>query len=159
MQIVNLADQIMSSLFRLPLLAALVSLALPGFAEQPRVATVNAARAFEAYWITAEERAKIAETRAALKKDPRLDLIKLTRVELLDLRNGVRDDSLPDEQREEFFRKFQMKAHELRSLQRDTVQHIELKSKEIDADMVKKTRELLATVRSAIEAIAQKGRL
>ncbi len=161
MQIVKLAVRMPQGLFPLPRLLLLGSVALglmlPATAGKPKFAVVDVTRAFEAYHLAAEEKARIVADRSKLKKDPRLEKIKLTRVELLDLRNNVRDGTLSEAEREEYFRKFQMKAYELRALQRDTVQNLEEQSKNIDADMVKKTRHLLGEVHAAIRKVSLEG--
>ncbi len=145
---------------RLLLPAILVlSLSLPASGEKPRFAVVDVAKAFEAYHVTQEEKEKNNNNaaRAELKKDKRLEQIKLTRVELLDLRENVRDTTLSEAQREEYFRKFQIKAHELRSLQRDTLNYLAEQKRIIDTAMVDKTKELLETIRSVVREISEEG--
>ena len=132
-------------------------LSLPLLAERPKFAVVNVTQAFEAYHLSVEEHARTRAAREELKKDKRLERIKLTRVELLDLRNNVRDATLPEAQRQEYFRKFQMKAHELRSLQRDTIHHLDEQNKTIDEAMVKKTRVLLEAVRAVVQNLGEEG--
>lgn len=161
MQKINIALRMHHRVFprpRLPLSAILaLSLSLPALAEKPKFAVVDVAKAFEAYHVTLEEKEKNKAARAELKKDKRLEQIKLTRVELLDLRENVRDTTLAEAQREEYFRKFQIKAHELRSLQRDTLNYLAEQNRIIDTAMVDKTKELLETIRSVVREIGEQG--
>lgn len=140
-----------------PAFLLLLGLALPSAAQKPNFATVDISRAFEAYHITVAEREKIRQARAELKRDPRLEKIKLLEVELLDLRDRVRDTTLTDSERQNHFRKFQIKAQDLRALQRATIEHLDEQARIIDEGMVKKTRHLLGEIRAAVQKLALEG--
>ncbi len=147
----------MAVILRIFLLAAFAMPVLvpPLEAEKPRFAVVNVPQAFDAYYVTRQEKEKVGEARAKLGKDPRIEQIKLTRFELLELRDQARDKSLSESVRDDYFRKFQIKAHELSSLQRDAANYIEEQTRIIDEAMVKKTKELLGVVRARVEEIAE----
>lgn len=140
----------------IPLLAAF-GLATSAFAGKPKFAIVDVTRAFEAYHVTVLEKENIEKARAALQNDPRFEKIKLLKVELLDLRDDVRDTTRSHDEREQAFREFQIKDRDLRVLQRETSEHIAEQARIIDTAMVKKTRHLLGEVRAAIQKIAQEG--
>lgn len=131
-----------------------LGLAATLMAEKPRIATFDAAVAFESYHVAKAERTKVGEAKKKLASDPRVEQLKLTRVELLELRDKVRDTSLPEDARQEYFRKFQMKAHELNSLRRDITNSREEQTKAIDEAMVKKTKELLGTINATVQKVA-----
>jgi len=137
--------------------AAGLGLTAPLPAAKPRIATFDAPRAFEEYYVALAEKEKVAAAKKKLAKDPRLEQLKLTRVELLELRDKVRDTSLPEEARQEYFQKFQMKAHELNALRRDINNFREEETRKIDEAMVLRTKELLYVIRSTVRKIAEEG--
>jgi Skp family chaperone for outer membrane proteins len=123
----------------------------------PRIATVDATKLFADYSVTRQAQEKLKTEREALKDDPRLKVINQTIAELGELRSQIRNEDLPEESREDYYRKFQMKAHELRSLQRDTLQHLEDQKEELNARMVGRTREILAEIQVVIREYAEKN--
>lgn len=138
--------------------AILLVALLPASAEKPRVAIVDAQRAFTEYYATKSAHAKLAKAKLALKEDKRLPVIAATEKELQELRNKVRDTSLIEEQREQAFKQSEMKAHELRSLQRDTKQHMEAEQKKLNKLLVTVTRKLQANVQTVIDQVATAGK-
>lgn len=126
----------------------------PLSAAMPRVATVDASILFKGYHRTKTEQTKLAEAKLKLQKDPRLAVIKQIRQELQELRNEVRSTSNSELDREEFFRKFQMKSHELRSLQRDTTQQLEVRQKELNRRLVEMSKALLAEIQAKVQQVA-----
>ena len=79
MQTVNIALRIMSLVPRLLLSTiAVLGLALTASANKPKFATADAAKAFEAYYITKTEKAEIRKARTKLKHDPRLETMART---------------------------------------------------------------------------------
>lgn len=140
----------------LRLICAAVWLAalLPLGAEPPRMATVDASVLFKRYHRTQTEQTKLAEAKAKLSEDPRLAVIKKIRSELRELRDEIRNTTNSEYDREEFFRQFQMKSHELRSLQRDTSQHLETRKKDLDRRLVKISKALLAEIHATIQRVA-----
>lgn len=127
---------------------------LPVVAGKPRIATVDASSLFTGYYKTKTEQTKLAEAKLKLQGDPRLALIKQLSAELKELRGQVRNTNRSDREREEYFRKFQMKTHELRSLRRDTTQHLEAKQKELNARLVTMSQALLAEIQAVIQKVA-----
>ena len=134
-----------------------LSAAVAARADTARIATFDAPRAFEAFHQAQAERAKFAEARQKTRSDERSEQLKLTRVELYELRDKVRDTSLPEDSRQEYFRKFQMKAHELNSLQRDINTYRQEQSRLIDEAMLKMTKHLLGIIRATVRDIAAAG--
>jgi len=137
-----------TSLLLLPLLPA---------AAKPKVAVVDAQRAFTEYFATKSTHKKLAEAKLALQNDKRLPVIAATEKELQDLRNKVRDTTLTEEQREHFFKESEMKAHELRSLQRDTQKFLESEKQKMNQLLVSVTRKLQANVQTVIDQVAKAG--
>lgn len=143
-------------------LRSLLSLALVLFlsggsrAEKPKFAVVDVSKAFEAYYVTIEEKSNIQDARDELKRDPRLEKIKLIKVELQELRDKVRDSTFTETERRDYFRQFQIKTQDLRALQRATVEHIDEQARVIDEAMVKRTRQLLGEVREVVQRLAAK---
>lgn len=140
----------------LPLLFLLTL--LPSVAEKPRVAIVDAQRAFSAYYATRNAHQKLADAKLALQDDQRLPLIKATEEELEALQQRARDSELSANQREQAAKKAEMKAHELRSLQRDLQQFLDSEQKKMNALLVSATRKIQANVQSVIEQVAQAGK-
>lgn len=126
-------------------------------AQKPRIATVDASELFAKYYRTATEKAKLAEEQKKIAHDPRTAVIARTINELRDLEKQVRNSSNSEDSREEFFRKFQMKSHELRSLQRDTTQHRQDRQKEINRKLVSISKILLSEVQSTVQHVAAAG--
>jgi Skp family chaperone for outer membrane proteins len=148
----------MSPLPKLLLAAsAVLGLALPAFAEKPKFAVVDITRAFEAYHVTILEKEKIRESRAALKRDPRLEKIKLMELELVELRDKVRDVTLSEGERQLHYREFHLKDQDLRKLQRDAREDLSERSRTIDVAMVHKTRHLLGEVRAVVQKVSEEG--
>ena len=123
-------------------------------AGMPRVAPVDASVLFKGYHRTKTEQTKLAEAKLQLQEDPRLAVIKQIRQELHELRNEVRNTSNSELDREDFFRKFQMKSHELRSLQRDTTQRLEDRQKELNRRLVEMSKALLAEIHAKVQQVA-----
>lgn len=141
---------------RIPALALVVSTALaaPSLAG-PKIATVDVNKLFSSYEVTKEAQAKLDQQREALRNDPRLKVINETIEELKKLRSEIRDEDLPEASRENYFRTFQMKSHELRSLQRDTLQHLEDQKRELNLQMVARTKEILAEISGVIASVGK----
>ena len=127
---------------------------LPLAAGKPRVATVDATTLFLEYHRTKTEQTKLAEAKLKLQGDPRLAVIKEIGLELRDLRTQARNTNNSEHAREDAFRKFQMKSHELRSLQRDTTQHLEARQKELNQRLVTMSKALLAEIRTTVNTVA-----
>ncbi|NNC87748.1 MAG: OmpH family outer membrane protein [Akkermansiaceae bacterium] len=141
---------------RIPALALVVSTALaaPSLAG-PKIATVDVNKLFSSYEVTKEAQAKLDQQREALRNDPRLKVINETIEELKKLRSEIRDEDLPEASRENYFRTFQMKSHELRSLQRDTLQHLEDQKRELNLQMVARTKEILAEISGVVASVGK----
>jgi len=123
-------------------------------ADGLKIASFDAPRAFEAYEAAQAERAKFAEARKKVRTDERLERLKLTNVELDELRDKVRDASLSEDSRQEYYRKFQMKAHEVKSLRRDIENYREEQNRLINEAMVRQTKKLLDNIRAVVRRIA-----
>lgn len=124
-------------------------------AEKPRYGTVDISRAFEAYYLTAEERQKDLSAKAKLRKDPRNEVILLLQVEIDDLTKRARDRTLPEVSRRQAYRKVILKDAERRSLIRERDEIKTQKLREIDTIMVKKTRAILTEIRGIVDTIAK----
>ena len=139
--------------------AVLLSLlVLPAAAEKPKVAVIDAKRAFNEYYATKSTHKKLAVAKLNLKNDKRLPVIAATEKELRDLRNKVRDTTLSEEQREQFFKQSEKKTYELRALQRDTQQFMESEQKKMNKLLVSVTRKLQANVQVVIDQVAVAGK-
>lgn len=142
----------------LRLLPALLLLALlPAAAEKPRVAIVDAQRAFTEYYATKKAHAKLAAAKLALQDDQRLPVIAATQKELEELRERAEDPELTPELRELALAKAEMKAHELRSLERDLRQFMDSEQQKMNALLVTVTRKLQANVQTVITQVAKAG--
>lgn len=125
-------------------------------ADKATVATVNMQKLFNEYHVAVEKRGSIESLGERLKEDPRLKQIAETRKELEELQKKLRSPSTPTIEKESLFKKFQSKSNELKSLKRDTQQHIETEQAKINTTLVKVTRELLEDIRLAISEVAEK---
>ena len=123
-------------------------------AQQARVATVDASELFAKYYRTEAEKTILAAEQEKLAQDPRSAVIAQTVSELRKLEAEVRNTSNSDDSREEFFRKYQMKSHELRSLQRDTNQYRQERQKDINRKLVNISKILLGEVQAAVQRVA-----
>ena len=94
----------------LRLFSLLLLCVLPVAAEKPRVAIVDAQRAFTEYYATKNAHKKLADAKLALQNDKRLPVIASTEKELLELRARANNPDLTEEQREAAFKKAEMKA-------------------------------------------------
>jgi outer membrane protein len=130
---------------------------LPATAAKPKVAVVDAQRAFTEYYATKNAHKKLALAKLALQNDKRLPVIAATEKELQELRTKVRDTTLSEAQREQAFKESEMKAHELRSLQRDTKQFMEGEQQKMNKLLVSVTRKLQVNVQTVITQIAKAG--
>lgn len=119
------------------------------------VAIVDVDKLFSEYHVSKAKRGSIESLRERLAEDPRLELITGLKEELTALKNRIRDPQTLVSEKEELFQTFQMKAHELNSLQRDVRQHLLSEQAKIDAELVKLTRELLARIREEIALHAE----
>lgn len=137
------------------LLSAALGLALPALAEKPKFATVDVSHAFEAYYLTVAEKAKIKTAREKLAKDPRHEVLKLLEVEVRDLKDQTRDPTLTERERKEFYRRYMMKNYERVSLRRERDENLAEQLKSINEGMVSKTYELLGDVRAIVQKIAE----
>ena len=136
---------------RSPLPAVLgLLLSLDAAAGKPKLATLDMAKAFEAYHLTITARAKVEEARRTLKQDPRRETIKLLDVELRDLKTHVQDPIFTEAQRKDYYRRYMMKNHERLSLKREHEKHLAEQLNLINKGMVDKTRELLRNVRAIV---------
>lgn len=124
-------------------------------AEKPRYATIDISRAFEAYYLTAEERQKDRTAKAKLRKDPRNELIVLLQVDIDGLATRAKNRALPDVSRREAYRQLILKDAERRSLIRERDEIKERKLREIDGIMVKKTRAILTEIRDIVDSLAK----
>lgn len=138
------------------ILALLCLLPLTGSAQKAAVATVNMQKLFSEYHVSVEKRGSIDSLRERLKEDPRLKTISDTAKELQDLQKKLQDPTTPNIEKELLFKKFQSKTSELKSLQRDTQQHIDAEQAKINSQLVKTTRELLEQIRAAVSEIAER---
>ena len=139
-------------------LACILLLSLfPATAEPPKVAIVDAQRAFSEYYATKNAHEKLAKAKLALKEDKRLPVIAATEEELRDLRLRARNPDLTEKLREQAFKRAEMKAHELRSLQRDTRQFMEAEQQKMNKLLVSVTRKLQANVQTVITQVAKAG--
>jgi outer membrane protein len=135
--------------------ALLLLLIFPAAAEKPKVAVIDAQRAFNEYYATKTAHKKLAQAKINLQNDKRLPVIAATEKELRDLHNKVRDTTLTEEQRQQFFKQSEMKAHELRALQRDTQQFMESEQQKMNKLLVSVTRKLQANVQVVIDQVAE----
>ncbi|MCH2062883.1 MAG: OmpH family outer membrane protein [Roseibacillus sp.] len=141
---------------RSPLPAVLgLLLSLDAAAGKPKLATLDMAKAFEAYHLTITARAKVEEARRTLQQDPRRETIKLLDVELRDLKTHVQDPIFTEAQRKDYYRRYMMKNHERLSLKREHEKHLAEQLNLINKGMVDKTRELLRNVRAIVRKIAE----
>lgn len=124
------------------------------FAETPRIATVDAAELFAKYYRTSAEKAKLASEQKKIGRDPRTAVIARIREELAELDDQARDSANSEGVRQEFFRKSQMKRHELRSLERDTLQYRQSRQKELNRKLVRISKILLSEVQSTVQHVA-----
>ncbi len=130
-------------------------LPLPATAGKPKFATLDMARAFEAYHLTISARAKVQEARKTLEQDPRGETIKLLDVELRDLKAQVENPTLTESQRRDCYRRYLTKNHERLSLKREHEKHVAEQLDLINKGMVAKTRELLRDVEAIVQKIAE----
>ena len=141
---------------RSPLPAVLgLLLSLDAAAGKPKFATLDMAKAFEAYHLTVTARAQVQEARKALQQDPRRETIKLLDVELRDLKAHVQDPIFTEAQRKDYYRRYMIKNHERLSLKREHEKHLAEQLNLINRGMVDKTRELLRNVRTIVRKIAE----
>lgn len=140
---------------RSPLPAVLgLLLSLDAAAGKPKFATLDMAKAFEAYHLTVTARAQVQEARKTLQQDPRHETIKLLDVELRDLKDHVEDPTFTEAQRKDYYRRYMMKNHERLSLKRQHEQHHAKQLNLINKGMVENTRKLLRDVRAIVQEIA-----
>lgn len=135
--------------------AIVLSFAIPAHAGKPRFATLDVAKAFEAYHLTVTERARVSEARGKLQQDPRRETIKLLEVELKDLKEQVEDPAFTEDQRKDYYRRYMMKNFERDSLRREYEKHLEEQNRLIDEALVKKTYDLLGDVRAIVQRVAE----
>ena len=131
-------------------------LSLDAAAGKPKFATLDMAKAFEAYHLTVTARAQVQEARKTLQQDPRHETIKLLDVELRDLKDHVEDPTFTEAQRKDYYRRYMMKNHERLSLKRQHEQHHAEQLNLINKGMVENTRKLLHDVRAIVQEIAGK---
>ena len=130
-------------------------LAVPARAGKPKFATLDVAKAFEAYHLTITERNRVSEARAKLQQDSRRETLKLLAVELRDLKEQVEDSTFTEEQRKDFYRDYMMKNFERDSLKREHDKYLEEQNRLINEGMVKRTYQLLKDVRTLARKIAE----
>lgn len=123
-------------------------------AQKPRIATVNASELFAKYYRTETEQAKLAAEQEKIANEARTAMIEQTRAELAELGTQSRSTSNSEDSRQEYFRKYQMKLHELRSLERDTIQYRQERQKEINRKLVTISKILLSEVQSTVQRVA-----
>ena len=141
---------------RSPLPAVLgLLLSLDATAGKPKFATLDMAKAFEAYHLTVTARAKVEEARRTLQQDPRGETVKLLDVELKDLKAHVQDPTVTESQRKDYYRRYMVKNHERLSLKREYESYLAEQLDLINRGMVEKTRELLRDVRTIVRKIAE----
>ena len=129
-------------------------LVVPARAGKPKFATLDVAKAFEAYHLTITERNRVSEARAKLQQDSRRETLKLLAVELRDLKEQVEDSTFTEEQRKDFYRDYMMKNFERDSLKREHDKYLEEQNRLINDGLVKRTYQLLEVVRILARKIA-----
>lgn len=122
--------------------------------QKPRIATVDAAELFAKYYRTDTEKDKLSKEHQKTVNDPRVAVITKTREELAKLNKQARSTSYSEDSRQEYFRQYQMKLHELRSLERDTIQYRQSRQKEINRQLVAISKILMSEVQSTVQRVA-----
>ncbi|MBJ07031.1 MAG: hypothetical protein CMO40_07970 [Verrucomicrobiaceae bacterium] len=130
-------------------------LAAPIRAGKPRFATLDVAKAFEAYHLTITERTAVSEARSKLQQDTRSETLKLLEVELKDLKGRAKDPALSEDEREEYYRRYMLKNFERDSLKRQYEKHLAEQNRLINEGMVKRTYELLGDLRALARKVAE----
>ena len=132
------------------------TLCSPLKAGKPALATIDMAKAFDAYHLTTLERKRVRDARETLKQDPRPESLKLLEIELDDLKVRIQNPIREEKQRQEDYRLFLVKHHEYSTLKREHARDNAEKLKLLNESMVVTSRKLLKDIRLIVQKVAKK---